>query len=153
SIPQTVLHESQAKNAINSIESKEKGDTSLRLLTTTVVTLQRWSQYRQKITLMFEIFGMLNSAVLTADKATAKEFMLKDDTGIIKCIFYQIDRDLNRMTRGQWYRCVGTLDTSTRKLRCVSVRPTSIEERKHSKLFVSASDVAMMEWIKRSREM
>lgn len=33
---------------------------------------------------------MLNSAVLTADKATAKEFMLKDDTGIIKCIFYQI---------------------------------------------------------------
>ena len=36
------------------------------------------------------LVGVLNSAVLTPDRATAKEFMLKDDTGVIKCIFYQI---------------------------------------------------------------
>ena len=33
---------------------------------------------------------MLNSAVLMVAKETAKEFVLKDETGVIKCIFYQI---------------------------------------------------------------
>ncbi|KAK6190728.1 hypothetical protein SNE40_002528 [Patella caerulea] len=115
-------------------------DKSLKLITTDIEGVKRWSHVKTNFTLLFEIFGMVDSAVLMNAQGTAKEFILNDGSTSIQCLFYEIDRELQRLVRGQWHRCVGSLQTRSGKMKCVAIRPASTEERKTAKITAAVSE-------------
>ncbi|KAL5016697.1 hypothetical protein ScPMuIL_006286 [Solemya velum] len=123
--------------------AKKTSDTNMHFLTSRISDIKRWSQNKDRIPLIFEIFGIVDSAMLQDSSGTGKEFKLKDETGTIQCVFYEIDRSLSRLIRGQWYRCVGNFDSRTQKLGCVSVRVAGTEERSSAEIAREKSNRTM----------
>ncbi|XP_050410239.2 GATA zinc finger domain-containing protein 14 [Patella vulgata] len=115
-------------------------DKSLKLITTDIEGVKRWGQVKTNFILLFEIFGMVDSAVLMNAPGTGKEFILNDGSASIQCLFYEIDRELQRLVRGQWHRCVGSLQMRSGKMKCVAIRPASAEERKTAKITAAVSE-------------
>nr|XP_056721003.1 spermatogenesis-associated protein 22 [Euleptes europaea] len=129
---------------------KEK-DNSLRLLSAVIESMKHWSQYTNKAPLLFEVLGILDSAV-TPGQYGAKTFLLRDGKESVSCVFYEIDRELPRLIRGRVHRCVGNYDTGRKLFRCVSVRPASVPEQQTFQDFVRIADVEMGEYVKASNE-
>ncbi|XP_077167808.1 spermatogenesis-associated protein 22 isoform X2 [Paroedura picta] len=129
---------------------KEK-DNSLRILSAVIESMKHWAQYTSKAPLLFEVLGILDSAV-TPGLYGAKTFLLRDGKESVSCVFYEIDRELPRLIRGRAHRCVGNYDTSRKLFRCVSVRPASVPEQQTFQDFVRIADVEMGEYVKASNE-
>jgi len=121
-------------------------DTSLRIMTCPISTMREWSKLKaaQGLT-MFEIFGIVDSAVLKTKDGLGKEFMLKDDSSKIKCIFFEIDRELPKLTRGQVHRVIGSLDMCTDVVKVVAVRPAETGEQGEQQLCFCAMQFAQKE--------
>ncbi|XP_036369035.1 spermatogenesis-associated protein 22-like [Octopus sinensis] len=88
-----------------------------------------YSKYKEKFHIICEVYGVLDSAVLPDRNLSGRQFLLRDNSDSIECVFYEIDRMLPRLTRGHWLRCVGMIDNKTKRLHCISIRPATVEER------------------------
>lgn len=119
-------NESKPKDTI-----KPVADTSMRIFTCPIATLKSWVELKAyNGPVMFEVYGILDSATVKNPMGTGKEFVIRDDTDSIKCVFYEIDRELPRLTRGQVHRVVGTADKRRGLLQVVCMRPALKEERR-----------------------
>ncbi|KAK7499135.1 hypothetical protein BaRGS_00009682 [Batillaria attramentaria] len=151
----------------------EKAD--MRVLTLAIADVKRWGYLNVDTQpLLFEVFGIVDSAAVKKAASSRKSFMLRDETNNIGCVFFEIDRQLPRLIRGQWYRwvnsectqhterhnvnkttlpvrCIGILQRSC-ILQCVSVRPASMEERNSVQALVTASVHSVRELSKRTHE-
>ncbi|XP_067670345.1 spermatogenesis-associated protein 22-like [Haliotis asinina] len=128
---------SKASNIKSSRQSGTKGkdQPGLRVLCSSVAMVKRSVLQNDPLgPHLFEMFGVLDSAVVSDKTGTGKEFVLRDETDTIHCIFYEIDRSLPRLIRGQWQRCVGTVEHKSGRLKCVSVRAAGPDEKHLAKL-------------------
>lgn len=73
----------------------------------------------------------------------AQEFILQDNSGKVKCVFYPIDRPLSCLARGGWHKCVGRYNPATQTLNCVCVFRATEDEKKIAKVAIGASNAAM----------
>ncbi|XP_078278208.1 spermatogenesis-associated protein 22 isoform X3 [Rhinoraja longicauda] len=146
-------------NADDGVDQKSKTvqmkfaqpENSLRVLTTTLEGLKHWAQYSDRFALLFEVFATLDSAVISGEYS-AKNFLLRDRKESAPCVFYETDRNLPRLIRGQMHRCMGTYDKKRNLFKCVSVRPASIVEQKTFPEFVSVTDAEMTQFVKALNE-
>ncbi|KAJ6657267.1 hypothetical protein lerEdw1_002634 [Lerista edwardsae] len=132
------------------LQLKEK-DNSLRIISVVIESMKHWSQYTNKVPLLFEVMGILDSAV-TPGQYGAKTFLLRDGKESMSCVFYEIDRELPRLIRGRVHRCMGNYDTKQKLFRCVSVRPATVLEQQTFQDFVKIADAEMSEYVKKSNE-
>ncbi|XP_037350339.1 spermatogenesis-associated protein 22 [Talpa occidentalis] len=123
------------------LKFKEK-DNSLRIISAVIESMKYWHEHAQKAVLLFEILGVLDSAV-TPGPNYSKSFLMRDGKNILPCVFYEIDRALPRLIRGQVHRCVGHYDQKKNIFKCVSVRPATISEQKTFQVFVQIGDAEM----------
>ncbi|XP_021365932.1 spermatogenesis-associated protein 22-like isoform X1 [Mizuhopecten yessoensis] len=144
--PSTSSTQKEPKKATQ--KSENKADKSLHLITSTIQGMKHWSKYKDTINMIFEVYGVVDSAMMQDPSTTGKEFLVKDEQDSIPCVFYEIDRQLPRLTRGHWHRCVGSMDGRSGKLKCVSVRPASVEEKDVSKLSIKSSDTLLWDLTK-----
>ncbi|XP_036379188.1 spermatogenesis-associated protein 22 [Megalops cyprinoides] len=133
-------------------QMKPAVDNSLRILTAVIEGMKHWSQYRDRGPFLFEVFAALDSAV-TVGSHGAKSFLLRDKTDAVQCVFYETDRDLPRLTRGQVHRCVGNYHPQRNLFTCVSVRPASSSEQRNAQESVRASDAEMRRLVRSFSEM
>ncbi|XP_043995648.1 spermatogenesis-associated protein 22 isoform X1 [Gambusia affinis] len=135
------------KNEKESIPAKKPMENSLRILTTVINGMRHWSQFKDKIPYLFEIFGTLDSAV-TLGRYGAKSFLLRDGKDVLQCVFYENEQLLPRLIRGQVHRCVGNYDRSRDVLICVSVRAGQPSEQRNALEAVKVSDAEMRALVK-----
>ncbi|XP_013929021.1 PREDICTED: spermatogenesis-associated protein 22, partial [Thamnophis sirtalis] len=69
-------------------KAKEKKN-SLRILSAVIKSMKHWSQYSTKTPLLFEVLGVLDSAV-TPGQFGSKTFLLRDGKETVTCVFYEI---------------------------------------------------------------
>ncbi|XP_058019829.1 spermatogenesis-associated protein 22 [Ahaetulla prasina] len=131
-------------------KAKEK-ENSLRILSAVIESMKHWSQYSDKTPLLFEVLGVLDSAV-TPGQFGSKTFLLRDGKETVTCVFYEIDRELPRLIRGRVHRCMGNYDAKHKVFKCVSVRPATAAEQQTFQGFVKAADVEMCRFVKTSNE-
>ncbi|TNN82760.1 Spermatogenesis-associated protein 22 [Liparis tanakae] len=117
-------------------------ENSLRILTSVIDGMRHWSQFKDKVPYMFEIFATLDSAV-TLGRLGAKNFLMRDGREVVTCVFYENEQELPRLIRGQVHRCVGNYDRSRDVLMCVSVRPGLPSELRNAQEAVKACDAEM----------
>ncbi|XP_036264472.1 spermatogenesis-associated protein 22 [Pipistrellus kuhlii] len=123
------------------LKLKEK-DNSLRIISAVIESMKYWREHAPKTVLLFEILGVLDSAV-TPGPYYSKTFLLRDGKNTQPCVFYEIDRELPRLIRGRVHRCVGNYDQKKNIFKCVSVRPASVSEQKAFQAFVKIVDTEM----------
>ncbi|TMS14536.1 Spermatogenesis-associated protein 22 [Larimichthys crocea] len=104
------------------VQMKPVAEHSLRILTAVIDGMRHWSQFKDKVPYLFEIFASLDSAV-TLGPHGAKNFLMRDGKEVVQCVFYENEQELPRLIRGQVHRCVGNYDRNRDVLTCVSVRP------------------------------
>ncbi|KAM6910936.1 spermatogenesis-associated protein 22 isoform 2-T5 [Lycodopsis pacificus] len=126
-------------------------ENSLRILTSVIDGMRHWSQFKDKVPYLFEIFATLDSAV-TLGRDGAKNFLMRDGKEVVSCVFYENEQELPRLIRGQVHRCVGNYDRSRDVLMCVSVRPGLPSELRNAHEAVKACDAAMRALVKLLRE-
>uniref|UniRef100_A0A3P8SML0 Spermatogenesis associated 22 n=1 Tax=Amphiprion percula TaxID=161767 RepID=A0A3P8SML0_AMPPE len=124
------------------VELKPAIENSLRILTAVIDGMRHWSQFKDKVPYLFEIFATLDSAV-TLGRYGAKNFLIRDGKEAVQCVFYENERVLPRLIRGQVHRCVGNYDRSRDVLICVSVRPGLPSELRNAQEAVKACDAEM----------
>lgn len=98
----------------DSFPEKPAVENSLRILTAVVDGMRYWSQFKDKVSCLFEIFGELNcncycscvdswtviiwqaaSSTATLDSAVtlgrygAKNFLMRDGKEVVQCVFYE----------------------------------------------------------------
>ncbi|XP_029304834.1 spermatogenesis-associated protein 22 [Cottoperca gobio] len=122
-------------------------ENSLRILTSVIDGMRHWSQFKDKVPYLFEIFATLDSAV-TLGRHGAKNFLVRDGKAVVQCVFYETEQELPRLIRGQVHRCVGNYDRSRDVLMCVSVRPSLPSELRNAQEAVKACDAEMRALIK-----
>uniref|UniRef100_A0A8C2WGU0 Spermatogenesis associated 22 n=1 Tax=Cyclopterus lumpus TaxID=8103 RepID=A0A8C2WGU0_CYCLU len=122
-------------------------ENSLRILTSVIDGMRHWSQFKDKVPYLFEIFATLDSAV-TLDRLGAKNFLMRDGKEVVTCVFYENEQELPRLIRGQVHRCVGNYDRSRDVLMCVSVRPGLPSELRNAQEAVKACDAEMRALVK-----
>ncbi|KAM4726540.1 uncharacterized protein spata22 [Anableps anableps] len=135
------------KNQKESAPVKQAMENSLRILTTVINGMRHWSQFKDKIPYLFEIFATLDSAV-TLGRYGAKSFLMRDGKDVLQCIFYENEQLLPRLIRGQVHRCVGNYDRSRDILICVSVRASQPSEQRNALEAVKVSDAEMRALVK-----
>ncbi|KAK3788494.1 hypothetical protein RRG08_053121 [Elysia crispata] len=154
----SLLNNKQKKPVQTQSTTKRKSDkpvkdTSMRIFTCPIASLKSWVELKvYDGPVMFEVYGLLDSATVRDSTGTGKEFMLRDDTDSIKCVFYEIDRELPRLTRGQVHRVVGVADKRRGILQVVSVRPAQKEERKVCQAAGASSQAEMEQLAARTNE-
>uniref|UniRef100_A0A3Q4HGE1 Spermatogenesis-associated protein 22-like n=1 Tax=Neolamprologus brichardi TaxID=32507 RepID=A0A3Q4HGE1_NEOBR len=126
---------------------KPATEHSLRILTAVIDGMRHWSQFKDKVPYLFEIFATLDSAV-TVGRYGAKNFLLRDGKEVVQCVFYENEQVLPRLIRGQVHRCVGNYDRSKDVLMCVSVRPALPSELRNAQEAVKACDAEMRALVK-----
>ncbi|KAM7397678.1 hypothetical protein PAMA_005815 [Pampus argenteus] len=119
----------------------------LRILTAVIDGMRHWSQFKDKVPYLFEIFATLDSAV-TLGHHGAKNFLMRDGKEVVQCVFYENEQELPRLIRGQVHRCVGNYDRSRDVLVCVSVRPGLPSELRNAQEAVKACDAEMRALVK-----
>uniref|UniRef100_A0A3B5BNV3 Spermatogenesis associated 22 n=1 Tax=Stegastes partitus TaxID=144197 RepID=A0A3B5BNV3_9TELE len=120
---------------------------SLRILTAVIDGMRHWSQFKDKVHCLFEIFATLDSAV-TVGRYGAKNFLMRDGKEVVQCVFYETEQVLPRLIRGQVHRCVGNYDRSRDVLMCFSVRPGLPTELRNAQEAVKACDAEMRALVK-----
>ncbi|XP_071093300.1 spermatogenesis-associated protein 22-like [Haliotis cracherodii] len=129
------FHQASSSKPSKQADKKGKHQAGLRVLSSSVAMVKRSALLTDQLgPHMLEVFGVLDSAVVTDKSGTGKEFVLRDETDTVHCIFYEIDRSLPRLIRGQWQRCVGSVEHKSGRLKCVSVRAAGAEEKHLAKL-------------------
>ncbi|XP_034405504.1 spermatogenesis-associated protein 22 isoform X5 [Cyclopterus lumpus] len=141
--PQTV----QKTQTQDRFPMKPAIENSLRILTSVIDGMRHWSQFKDKVPYLFEIFATLDSAV-TLDRLGAKNFLMRDGKEVVTCVFYENEQELPRLIRGQVHRCVGNYDRSRDVLMCVSVRPGLPSELRNAQEAVKACDAEMRALVK-----
>uniref|UniRef100_UPI0037E93F08 spermatogenesis-associated protein 22 n=1 Tax=Semicossyphus pulcher TaxID=241346 RepID=UPI0037E93F08 len=126
---------------------KPAAENSLRILTAVIDGMRHWSQFKDKVLYLFEIFATLDSAV-TLGRHGAKNFLMRDGKQVVQCVFYENEQELPRLIRGQVHRCVGNYDRSRDVLVCVSVRPSLPSELRNALEAVNACDAEMRRLVK-----
>ncbi|XP_036435795.1 spermatogenesis-associated protein 22 [Colossoma macropomum] len=134
------------------LETKPATEKSLRILTAVIEGMKHWSQFNDKVPMLFEIFATLDSAV-TVGKYGAKNFLMRNGKDVVPCVYYENDQVLPRLIRGQVHRCVGNYDRHKNVLTCVSVRPTSSLEQRNAQEAVRMSDTEMRNVVQALTEM
>ncbi|KAM8977037.1 spermatogenesis-associated protein 22 [Pelodytes ibericus] len=129
---------------------KEK-QNSLRIIPASIESMKHWSEYTDRVPLLFELLATLDSAVTSGDHGS-KIFLFRDGTSHIPCVFYEMDRDLPRLIRGRVHRSVGNFDKKRHLFKCVSVRPASGAEQQTFKDFITAANKEMEGLIKTINE-
>lgn len=111
-------------------------ENSLRILTSVIDGMRHWSQFKDKVPYMFEIFGQLirllqslmctvyeclntiKQAVLFLPSATldsavtlghlgAKNFLMRDGKEVVTCVFYEnVSWETSFLFRSKWNECV-----------------------------------------------
>ncbi|XP_072163354.1 uncharacterized protein [Diadema setosum] len=120
---------------------EHRADTSMKILTVGIEELRHWASSKDcRGLVFFELFGILNSAVCADGRGIAKKFTIKDGHHTLQCIFYETDRPLGHLTRGQCLRCMGNIPPREGLFRCVSVRPASAVEQRVMRSLVAACD-------------
>ncbi|XDV19837.1 hypothetical protein PO909_025240 [Leuciscus waleckii] len=104
--------------------------------------MKHWSQYKNRVPMLFEIFATLDSAV-TVGEYGAKKFLMRDGKEVVQCLYFEIDQILPRLIRGQVHRCIGNYDREKDTMTCVSVRAASLSEQRNAQEAVRASDAEM----------
>ncbi|XP_063751951.1 spermatogenesis-associated protein 22 isoform X2 [Eleginops maclovinus] len=127
--------------------TKPAFENSLRILTSVISGMRHWSQFKDKVPYLFEIFATLDSAV-TLGRHGAKNFLMRDGKAVVQCFFYETEQELPRLIRGQVHRCVGNYDRSRDVLMCVSVRPGLPSELRNAQEAVKACDAEMRVLVK-----
>ncbi|KAI3373499.1 hypothetical protein L3Q82_022086, partial [Scortum barcoo] len=122
-------------------------ENSLRILTAVIDGMRHWSQFKDKVSCLFEIFATLDSAV-TLGRHGAKNFLIRDGKEAVQCVFYETEQELPRLIRGQVHRCVGNYDRSRHVLMCVTVRPALPSELRNAQEAVKACDAEMRALVK-----
>ncbi|XP_070700368.1 spermatogenesis-associated protein 22 [Pempheris klunzingeri] len=122
-------------------------ENSLRILTAVIGGMRHWSQFKDKVPYLFEIFATLDSAV-TLGRHGAKNFLMRDGKEVVQCVFYENEQELPRLIRGQIHRCVGNYNRSRDVLMCVSVRPGLPSELRNAQEAVKACDAEMRALVK-----
>ncbi|XP_044078116.1 spermatogenesis-associated protein 22 isoform X2 [Siniperca chuatsi] len=122
-------------------------ENSLRILTAVIDGMRYWSHFKDKVPYLFEIFATLDSAV-TLGSHGAKNFLMRDGKEVVQCVFYENEKELPRLIRGQVHRCVGNYDRSRDVLMCVSVRPGLPSELRNAQDAVKACDAEMRALVK-----
>ncbi|KAL3856452.1 hypothetical protein ACJMK2_011209 [Sinanodonta woodiana] len=153
--PATASFPTDSKNILKlekSVEEKITLNKDLHVITATVAGVKKWSKYKEQVPLMFEVFGVVDSALVKDSSGMAKEFLLRDEQESMQCIFYEIDRSIPRLTRGHWHRLLGNFNERCQKFHCVSVRATDQEERTLGKRLVAVSTKAMETIVRTLRE-
>uniref|UniRef100_A0A3Q0SI06 Spermatogenesis associated 22 n=1 Tax=Amphilophus citrinellus TaxID=61819 RepID=A0A3Q0SI06_AMPCI len=117
-------------------------ENSLRILTAVIDGMRHWSQFKDRVPYLFEIFATLDSAV-TVGHYGAKNFLLRDGKEVVQCAFYENEQALPRLIRGQVHRCVGNYDRSRDVLMCVSVRAALPSELRNAQEAVKVCDAEM----------
>ncbi|XP_069801122.1 spermatogenesis-associated protein 22 [Dendropsophus ebraccatus] len=120
---------------------KEKSN-SLRILSASIESMKYWSQYSDKIPLLFEVLATLDSAV-TSGEHGSKVFLLRDGKNHVQCIFYEIDQELPRLIRGRIHRAMGNYDQRKNMFKCVSVRAASVAEQQTFMQYIIIADKEM----------
>ncbi|KAI4884441.1 hypothetical protein NFI96_032109, partial [Prochilodus magdalenae] len=140
------------KEKTDMLEAKPAAKMSLRILTAVIAGMKHWSQFKDKVPMLFEIFATLDSAV-TVGKYGAKNFLMRDGKDVVPCVYYENDQVLPRLIRGQVHRCVGNYDGHKNILVCVSVRPASSSEQRNAQEAVKMSDSEMRNVVQALTEM
>ncbi|XP_028277977.1 spermatogenesis-associated protein 22 [Parambassis ranga] len=120
---------------------------SLRILTAVIDGMRYWSQFKDKVPYLFEIFATLDSAV-TLGCYGAKNFLMRDGKEVVQCVFFDNEQVLPRLIRGQVHRCVGNYDPSRDVLMCVSVRSALPSELRNAQEAVKVCDAEMRALVK-----
>ncbi|KAG8008270.1 Spermatogenesis-associated protein 22 [Nibea albiflora] len=154
-------------------QMKPVAEHSLRILTAVIDGMRHWSQFKDKVPYLFEIFGelmrscdcavkyfetssltgcalpsaSLDSAV-TLGPHGAKNFLMRDGKDVVQCVFYEHEQELPRLIRGQVHRCVGNYDRNRDVLMCVSVRPGVPSELRNAQEAVKVCDAEMRALVK-----
>ncbi|XP_029925014.1 spermatogenesis-associated protein 22 [Myripristis murdjan] len=139
--------QTQAQQTQPSYQVKPAIENSLRIVTTVVDGIRHWSQFKDRVPYLFEIFATLDSAV-TLGAHRAKNFLMRDGKEVVQCVFYENEQELPRLIRGQVHRCVGNYDRNQDILVCVSVRPGLPSEQRNAQEAVKACDVEMRALVK-----
>ncbi|KAK7165379.1 hypothetical protein R3I94_003669 [Phoxinus phoxinus] len=131
-------------SSVQTTPQKQKSpcEVSLRLISTVIEGMKHWSQYKNRVPMLFEIFATLDSAV-TVGEYGAKKFLMRDGKEVVQCLYYEIDQILPRLIRGQVHRCIGNYDRQKDTMTCVSVRAASLSEQRNAQEAVRASDAEM----------
>ncbi|XP_058239799.1 spermatogenesis-associated protein 22 [Hemibagrus wyckioides] len=133
-------------------QEKAPPKKTLRILTAVIEGMKYWSQFKDKIPMMFEVFATLDSAV-TIGRFGAKNFLMRDGKDTVPCVYYENDQVLPRLIRGQVHRCVGNYDRQKNVFTCVSVRAASLSEQRNAQEVVKASDAEMRNEVQALSEM
>ncbi|XP_034746056.1 spermatogenesis-associated protein 22 isoform X1 [Etheostoma cragini] len=137
----------QTKTQQETFPMKPAIENSLRILTSVIDGMRHWSQFKDKVPYLFEIFATLDSAV-TLGHHGAKNFLMRDGKEVVPCVFYENEQELPRLIRGQVHRCVGNYDRSRDVLMCVSVRPGLPSEQRNAQEAIKACDAEMRALVK-----
>lgn len=137
---------SEGKSTISELQK------SLHVLTVDVDGMKRWNKFKDSIQIMFEIYGQMDSAIARG-VGESKEFLIRDDKKTaITCVFYEIDRCLPKMTRGQRYRIMGTYDSCKEKFMCLAIRPVKPQEVDLRQHLITKSNEVMSNLTRHLRE-
>ncbi|XP_067264276.1 spermatogenesis-associated protein 22 [Chanodichthys erythropterus] len=123
-------------------KQKPPHEISLYLITAVIEGMKHWSQYKNRVPMLFEIFATLDSAV-SVEEHGIKKFLMRDGKEVVQCLYYEIDQILPRLIRGQVHRCVGNYNRDKDTMTCVSVRAASMSEQRNAQEAVRASDAEM----------
>jgi len=98
-----------------------------KVITTSIQGLEVWSKsMTDKELVLYEICGTLESTISRNQQKMDKSFLIKDGSGRISCVFWEIDRKLLQTARGSILRCIGRLNDE--KFHCISVRQVRSNE-------------------------
>ncbi|CAG2241483.1 SPATA22 [Mytilus edulis] len=86
----------QKEKQQNKKPSEKKIDPSLHVMTLHLSSVSHWAKYRDNINMIFEVFGIIDSAVIRDATGTHREFILRDEQHHLKCVFYEIDEIVKR---------------------------------------------------------
>ena len=125
-------------------EKKKKGGQGLRVLSGGVTRVKSWTQYLDNLKsasgtlppVMFRVYGILTSITPEARASktiSAKTLVisdLRDSTQSLRCVFYEIDRNLDPMKIGDCVAVSGRRITNREDLemQIVSVETFALEE-------------------------
>ncbi|XP_065830594.1 spermatogenesis-associated protein 22-like isoform X2 [Oscarella lobularis] len=93
--------------------------TQVHMVSSNVESLKFWKE--SSATVLIEIFGYVQGLIRDGEDGVSKIFTIRDQTGSLRCQYWEMDHPLPQLTPGKLYRCVGNLDKGL-FLKCVHLR-------------------------------
>ncbi|GAB6030309.1 spermatoproteinsis associated 22, variant 3 [Chamberlinius hualienensis] len=85
-------------------QSSSKSEVSMFFFTSSVGAVKEWKRYRDEVHMLVEIFGILESINPDPVNIGGKRIVISDQGNVLLCLFYEIDRQLPKLTLKQWIR-------------------------------------------------